>query len=83
MLNSPTQIAELAASLGTIDGLQRVSFETDLLNAHLAKRDISWSRDELVKMRTALGFLSSAIVEMSRVVRAILAEAGVRPDHVG
>lgn len=83
MLNSAQEIAELASSLGTIDGLQRVNFEIDRLNARLAEKDLPYSREELAKMSAALASLSSAIVEMSRTARAMLAEAGVTSSHVG
>jgi hypothetical protein len=63
--------------------LQRVNFEIDLLNARLAQKDLSFSREELAKMSAALASLSSAIVELSRTTRAMLAEAGVTSGHVG
>jgi hypothetical protein len=83
MLNSAQEVAELASSLGTTSGLQRVNFEIDLLNARLAQKDLSFSREELAKMSAALASLSSAIVELSRTTRAMLAEAGVTSGHVG
>jgi hypothetical protein len=83
MLNSAQEIAELANSLGTINGLQRVNFEIDLLNARLAEKNLPFSRQELAKMSAALASLSSAIVEISRTARAMLAEAGITFNHVG
>jgi hypothetical protein len=83
MLNSAERIAELANSLGTANGLQRVNFEIDLLNVRLTEKDLSLSREELAKMSAALTSLSGAIVDMSRAARAMLAEAGVKADYVG
>lgn len=82
MLNSAETIAELAGSLGTTNGLQQVNLKIDLLNARLADRDSPFSREQLTSMSAALAALSGAIVEMSRVARAMLAEAGVIADHV-
>jgi hypothetical protein len=83
MLNSAKEIAELAGSLGAAVALRRVTTEIDLLTARLAEKDSRFSRGELAAMRVALASLSGAIVEMSRVARAMLAEAGVTADHVG
>ena len=83
MLNSAKEIAELANSLGTTNGLQRVNLELDLLMARLAEKDLPFSPGEVVNVSAALASLSDAIVEMRRVASAMLAEAGVTADHVG
>jgi len=83
MLNSAKEIAGLANSLGTINGLQLVNSEIDLLSARLAEKDLPFSREELAKMNAALASLSAAIFELSRTASAMLAEAGVIASHVG
>jgi hypothetical protein len=83
MLKSAEEITQLASLLGTTTGLQRVKAKVDLLSARLADKDLPIARNELATMGVALASLSNAIFEMSRVVRATLAEAGVASDHVG
>jgi hypothetical protein len=83
MLYSSAKIADLANSLGTSNGLLRVKAEIDSLNARLAEETLPFSREELAGISSALASLSGAIVEISKVARAMLAEAGVTADHVG
>jgi len=83
MSNLPEKIAVLASLLGTTSGLQRVNLEIDLLNARLTEKDSSLSWEELTEMSSALALLSDAIADMSRVARAMLAEAGVTANRVG
>jgi hypothetical protein len=83
VLNSAQEIVDLANSLGTTSGLQRVKADIDLLNARLAEESLPFSREELTAVSAALAALSGAIVEMSKVASAMLAEGGVTADHVG
>jgi len=83
MLATPESIVELAGSLGTVSGLQRVNLQIELLTARLNSRDVPLTGEELAKVSAALALLSGAIVAMRRVVRAMLAEAGVVANHVG
>jgi len=83
MLTTADQIAELASMLGTAAGVARVKSEIDGLSAQLTEKDLAFSREELSAMSTALASLSGAIIEMNRIARAMLAEAGVIADYVG
>lgn len=83
MLDRAKAIAELANSLGTLEGLRQVNSEIELLNACLTHKDVALSRAELARINGALATLSGVLIEMGRVVRAMLAESGVRADHVG
>ena len=73
---SAEKIAELAGSLGTLEGLIRVSTEMESLRLHLAASSETLSRNELVRMLCALDTLSAAILSMGRVTRDLLGQAG-------
>jgi hypothetical protein len=82
MLNSE-EVAGLASDLGTAYGLRRVKQEIDLLRERLEEKVLPFSHEELSRMQMALASLSAAIIEMNRISRVMLAEAGVRTDNVG
>ena len=83
MLTSAADIERLTCSLGSIEGLQRVNSEIDVLNDRLSKQDLTLSPKELAQMGEALASLRDAIGEMRRITRLILAEAGVSSSYVG
>lgn len=78
------RISELVGSLGTIEGLERVTDEIGILNQRPADHRTELSRAEVLDLQAALGVLRTALSEMSRVARGMLENAGVRGiDHVG
>ena len=82
MLNSE-EVAGLAGELGSADGLRRVKLAIDLLSERFEEKTLPFSHAELARIQVALASLSAAIIEMNRIARAMLAEAGVRADYVG
>lgn len=83
MLTSTGDIKQLARSLGSIEGLQRVNSEINDLTGRLARKDFTLSHEELTRIGEALASLRDAIGEMHRIARLILAEAGVTSNYVG
>jgi hypothetical protein len=77
------EVAGLASELGTADGLRRVKLEIDLLSERFEEKRLPFSHEELSRIQIALASLSAAIIEMTRIARVMLAEAGVRADNVG
>jgi hypothetical protein len=81
---SAKQIASLAGSLGTLEGLAEVGSTMESLRLHLADGKVKFSRDELAQMLRALDSLSGAILSMDRVTRQMLGRAGSGAiDYVG
>ena len=83
MLTSTGDIKQLARSLGTIEGLQRVNSEINILADRLTRKDLTLSQEELTRMGEALASLRDAIGEMRRTACLILAEVGVTSSYVG
>ena len=83
MLTSTGDIKQLSGSLGSIEGLQRVNSEINILTERLIRKDFTLSQEELTRMGEALASLRDAIGEMRRIARLILAEAGVTSNYVG
>jgi hypothetical protein len=73
---SADQIAELAGSLGTPEGLIKVSTEMESLRLQLAVTSEILSRNQLARMLCALDTLNTAILSMGRVTRELLGQAG-------
>ena len=80
---SAEEVVGLAAELGTADGLRRVRLEIDRLSESFEQEILPFSFQDLSQMQIALAFLSTAIIEMNRIARVILAEAGIRAEYVG
>ena len=66
------QVAELAALLGTAEDLARVNAQIELLGDQLMNSENKLSRDELIRMMTALDLLSAGILSMDRVARDLM-----------
>ena len=73
---SAEQIASLAGSLGTLEGLAQVNLEMDKLHLDATEGKIT-SREELAEMMRALNSLNAAIQAMDRVTRDLLNRAGL------
>jgi len=80
---SPEDIKQLTRSLGTIDGLRRVSAEIDRLRIAIAENQPATTAHDLTALKTALDGLSAAILEMRQVTRSILSESGAVLSYVG
>ena len=75
MINAE-QIAALAGSLGTLEGLARVNAEMESLSLDAREGNFK-SRAELAAILRALDCLSGAILAMDRVTRDLLGQAGL------
>jgi hypothetical protein len=66
------QVAELAALLGTAEDLARVNIQIELLGDQLMNSENKPTRNELIRMMTALDLLSAGILSMDRVARDLM-----------
>jgi len=82
-VKSAREISELAGVLGTRKGLRLVQSEMKSFCNQVSDHDPGLSPAEVVNIDKALSSLGGAIVEMRRVVSAMLAQAGVTSHHVG
>jgi hypothetical protein len=80
---SAEEVAELAGSLGTVEGLARVNREIASVSHQLRDSKQAFSRDELAQMIRALNSLSAAILSMDRVTRELLGQSAGAVDCVG
>jgi hypothetical protein len=82
-VKSAKEISELAGLLGTHRGLRLVQSEMDSYCDAFSHDASGLSSEEIANIDNALRTLSGAILDMRRVVTAMLAEAGVVSNHVG
>jgi hypothetical protein len=82
-MKAAREISVMTGMLGTPAGLRLVRSEMDELRDHISRSDLRFSREEIAKLDKALRGLGGAIVDMRRVVSAMLAEAGITYSHVG
>jgi hypothetical protein len=82
-VKSAREISGLASRLGTPKGLQFVRAEMDAFCEQISHDDLRLSQDEIATLDRALRVLGGAIIDMRRVVSAMLAEAGIASNYVG
>jgi hypothetical protein len=77
------EVANLAGSLGTVEGLAQVNASMASLSRQLRDGKGMFSRNELSQMIAALDYLSAAILSMDRVTRELLGQHKGALDCVG
>jgi len=77
----PETVAELAGSLGTAEGLRRITREIGQLCESLSARPLEFSREELVEIDRAITALSAGMFEMDRAVRTRIRQLRGEGSH--